>query len=150
MNTAIPTKSLRLFCSAALIIILVSAFFPVHAQTQVKPAEEAPKSPIIKTLPPAYNDQMARLAEILGSIQYLRNLCGAGEGLLWREQMANIIAGEEPIEERKADMISRFNRGFRAYRDIYRECTPSAVEVVNRYMRQGKRLSGEIPNQYGR
>ncbi len=138
----------RNFYGLMLVILLaLSPFSQANAQSEVKPAEETVK---LKTLPPAYNNQMARLAEILGSLQYLRKLCGAGEGLLWREQMENIIESEDPTEERKADIISRFNRGFRAYREIYRECTPTAVEVVNRYMRQGTRLSGEIPNQFGR
>jgi len=129
------------------IFLALSPNSQANAQSEEKSAEETVK---LKTLPPAYNNQMARLAEILGSLQYLRKLCGAGEGLLWREQMENIIESEDPTEERKADIISRFNRGFRAYREIYRECTPTAIEVVNRYMRQGTRLSGEIPNQFGR
>jgi len=122
---------------------------PVLAQTDETSIEE----PVIEKpgfLPPAYNDKMARLAEVLGAVQYLRKLCGAAEGLKWREQMENIIAGEQPTAERKADLVSRFNRGFRSYREIHRECTPTAVEVVNSYMRQGTRLAGEIPNQYGR
>ena len=113
-------------------------------------AEEQAKKAIIKTLPPAYNSQMRRLAEILGAIHYLRELCDAREGSLWRDQMENIITNEEPSPERKADLISRFNRGYRTYREIYRECTPTAIEAINLYMRQGTRLAGEIPNRFGR
>ena len=136
---------IRILLAAMLLAIPCSPF----AQTKKKPAQEEPK-PQVKTLPPAYNDQMLRLAEILGSIHYLRDLCGASEGTLWRDQMENIISSEEPTAERKAELISRFNRGFRTYREVYRECTPTAVEAVNLYMRQGTRLAGEIPSRYGR
>ncbi len=120
-----------------------------QAQQSKTPVQEEIQ-PKAKTLPPAYNNQMLRLAEILGAIHYLRNLCGADEGMLWRNQMENIINNEEPSQQRKADLIGRFNRGFRSYREIYRECTPTAVEAVNLYLRHGTRLAGEIPDRYGR
>ncbi len=119
------------------------------AQQSKNPAQEETESRI-KTLPPAYNKQMSRLAEIMGAIHYLRNLCGADEGMLWRDQMENIIKNENPSQQRKAELIARFNRGFRSYREIYRECTPTAVEAVNLYLRHGTRLAGEIPDRYGR
>lgn len=100
-------------------------------------------------LPPAYDEQMMRLAEILGSLHYLRELCGAKEGQLWREQMEEMIALEEPTEIRRARLIARFNRGFRGYREIYRECTPAAAEAANRHLRQGVRLATEIPSRFG-
>ncbi|MFK5979783.1 MAG: TIGR02301 family protein [Rhizobiaceae bacterium] len=110
---------------------------------------EAPK-PRINVLPPAYDNQMMRLAEILGALHYLRELCGSNEKQLWREKMTFLIANEEPTDERKARLISNFNKGFRGFREIYRECTPTAVTAANRYLKQGARLSAEIPDRYGR
>jgi uncharacterized protein (TIGR02301 family) len=112
-------------------------------------AAEEPEAPKIRTLPPAYDDQMARLAEILGALHYLRALCDANEGQTWREQMEMMIETEQPTNERRAQLIARFNRGFRGYREIYRECTPSAAEAANRYLRQGIRLTAEIPTRFG-
>lgn len=112
-------------------------------------AEQGTEAPKIQTLPPAYDDQMLRLAEILGSLHYLRELCGADEGQLWRNQMEDMLAKEEPTEERRLQMIARFNRGFRGYREIYRECTSSAAEAANRFLRQGIRIAAEIPSRYG-
>ena len=130
---------------------ILMIFQPVIIQAQNKneavPEEAQTK---LKTLPPAYNDEMLRLAEIIGALHYLRELCGANEKLLWRDQMANIIANEDPNPVRKAELISRFNRGFRTYQEIYRECTPTAVEAVNLYLRQGTKLAGEIPGRFGR
>ncbi|GIL03204.1 MAG: TIGR02301 family protein [Alphaproteobacteria bacterium] len=104
----------------------------------------------VRELPPAYEEEMLRLAEILGSLHYLRELCGAQEGQLWREQMQELLDKEEPTAERRARLIARFNRGYRGYREIHRECTPAAAEAANRYLRQGIRIAAEIPNRYGR
>ena len=119
----------------------------VHAQQEETAEPEAPK---VKILPPAYDNQMMRLSEILGALHYLRELCGANEGQLWRDQMAEMIAKEEPSEERRAQMIANFNRGFRGFQETYRECTESAIEANNRYIFEGTKLSGEIPTRYGR
>ncbi len=130
---------------------------PVFSQKKTKKktaeppvVEEQAKKTRLKTLPPAYNDKMLRLAEILGAMHYLRELCGAKEEMKWRKQMENLLANEDPTEKRKADLIGRFNRGFRTFSEIHAECTPTAVEAANLYLRQGTKLAGEIPNRYGR
>jgi len=120
------------------------------AQTAAKKKDPEEINPKITVLPPAYDDQMMRLAEILGALHYLRELCGANEGQLWREQMQNMLVTEDPTDARKARLIANFNKGFRGFREIYRECTPTAVTATNRYIRQGTRLSAEIPDRYGR
>lgn len=153
-----PVRALRmrLFVQALLIATLCAS--PGHALSvkEVKPgaatqgeAVVAPPPPPVPTLPPAYEEPMLRLSEILGSLHYLRELCGAKEGQMWRQQMEAMIASEEPNDSRKALLIARFNRGFRGFQEIYRECTPSAAESANRYLQQGARLSAEIPGRYG-
>ena len=121
--------------------------YPAHAQETTTEEPEAPK---IRVLPPAYDNQMMRLAEILGALHYLRELCGAKEEQLWRDQMKNLLEKEEPTTERRALLIARFNRGFRGFNETYRECTDAAIEANNRYIRQGIRLANEIPGRYGR
>lgn len=143
---------------ATLLAVLAAAFLtvapaPALAQSKAKTdpsatEEKQPEGPTL--LPPAYEEEMMRLAEILGALHYLRDLCGAKEGQLWREQMQELLDKEEPTEARRAQLIARFNRGYRGYREIYRECTPAAAEAANRYLRQGTRIAAEIPNRYGR
>lgn len=113
------------------------------------PAEIQPAQPPAIELPPAYEEQMLRLAEILGSLHYLRELCGAEEGQTWRQEMEKMLQAEQPAEARSQKLIARFNRGYRSFREIYRECTPSAAEAANRYLRQGVRIASEIPSRYG-
>ncbi|MEM7067805.1 MAG: TIGR02301 family protein [Pseudomonadota bacterium] len=125
---------------------------PVLSQTatDTENSEETPSQPKIRVLPPAYDAQMMRLSEILGSLHYLRELCGANEGQLWREQMQNLIVKEEPTPERKARMTARFNQGFRGFQETYRSCTAAALEANNRYIAEGEKLANEIPSRYGR
>ena len=43
-----------------------------------------------------YDGDLVRLAEILGALHYLRNVCGANEGQKWRNQMQALIDAEIP------------------------------------------------------
>lgn len=133
--------------------MLAAAVVSSPALAQNKDAkEEAPPAATgeqVETLPPAYEEQMLRLSEILGSLHYLRELCNAKEGQVWREQMESLLEKEEPTQTRREHLIARFNHGFRGFQEIYRECTPAAAEAANRYLRQGARLAAEIPNRYG-
>lgn len=134
---------------AALWVVAALSSTPSFAQSGNAESEEA-SAPAVKVLPPAYDAQMMRLSEILGALHYLRELCGAKEEQQWREQMSNLIEKEEPTQERRAQMIARFNRGFRGYQETYRECTPAAIEANDRFLFEGAKLAGEIPGRYGR
>lgn len=121
-----------------------------EAAGEAQGEEQQPEQPKIKTLPPAYEGQLMRLSEILGALHYLRNLCGAEEGQLWRDEMQKLIAAEKPSEQSQAQMVAAFNRGFRGYAEIHRECNEPAIEAANQFLAQGTRIAAEIPNRYGR
>ncbi len=89
-----------------------------------------------------------RLAEVLGSLHYLRNLCGEA-GDKWRGQMEKLLAAENPDPTRRAKFIANFNRGYRSFDEIYVNCTPSATEAISRYMKEGEALTREIAGRYG-
>ncbi len=95
-----------------------------------------------------YDGEMMRLAELLGSLHYLRNLCG-DSGTAWRDQMEALISTEAPAEDRRARLIARFNSGFRSFDSVYTSCTASAVEAIERYMLEGETLAKEIAAKYG-
>ncbi len=80
-----------------------------------------------------FEPQLLRLAEILGSLHFLRNLCGE-DGDEWRGRMEALIAAEEPDEARRALFVARFNRGYQAFETNYATCTDAAVEAIARYM----------------
>jgi len=55
-----------------------------------------------------YDTKLMRLAEILGAVHYLRELCGANEGQTWRNRMQELIEGEGAASLRRAQLTSRF------------------------------------------
>lgn len=144
------------FLLALCIALVAAGAQPVFAQTaegEVSGEDtttEEDSAPRIRTLPPAYEAQMLRLAEVMGALHYLRALCGADEGQLWRDEMQKLLEAEEPTAERRAQLTAHFNRGFRGYAEIYRECTQPASDAANQFLKQGMRLASEIPNRYGR
>lgn len=99
---------------------------------------------------PPYEPQLQRLSEILGALHYLRPLCGAAEGSVWRDQMEALIAAEQPTPERRGRMVSRFNQGYRSFASVYRSCTPAASFAIERYTEEGARISRDIASRYGR
>ncbi|MCI5077377.1 TIGR02301 family protein [Oricola sp.] len=95
-----------------------------------------------------YDESLLRLAEVLGSIHYLRNLCGE-ESNEWRDQMEGMLAAENPEPVRRARLIASFNRGYRTFDSVYVTCTEQALAAAERYMSEGATLSREITNRYG-
>ncbi|WFP75264.1 TIGR02301 family protein [Mesorhizobium sp. WSM4906] len=91
---------------------------------------------------------LMRLAEVLGSLHFLRNLCGE-KGDRWRVEMEKLLESENPDPDRRARFIASFNRGYRSFRSTYTQCTPSATEAIARYMKEGETLSRDIASRYG-
>ncbi|WP_338531194.1 TIGR02301 family protein [Nitratireductor thuwali] len=95
-----------------------------------------------------YDKQLMRLAEILGSVHFLRRLCGE-EGEAWRGQMEALLEAEAPTDERRAQLVASFNHGYRSFANIYTQCTEHAVAAIERYMAEGEELASDIVLHYG-
>jgi uncharacterized protein (TIGR02301 family) len=95
-----------------------------------------------------FDGNLQRLAEILGALHYLRNICGANEGLKWRNEMQSLVDAETPGGDRRAKMIASFNRGYRGYQQTYRSCTPAADVVIRRYLEEGSKIAREMTARY--
>ncbi|ESY63411.1 MAG: TIGR02301 family protein [Mesorhizobium sp.] len=91
---------------------------------------------------------LMRLAEVLGSLHFLRNLCGE-KGDQWRVEMEKLLDSENPDAERRARFIASFNRGYRSFGGTYTQCTASATEAISRYMKEGETLTRDIASRYG-
>ncbi|MBU0585084.1 MAG: TIGR02301 family protein [Alphaproteobacteria bacterium] len=91
---------------------------------------------------------LMRLAEVLGSLHFLRNLCGE-KGDQWRGLMERLLAAENPDEERRARFVANFNRGYRSFEGTYTSCTASATEAIGRYTVEGETLARELAARYG-
>jgi uncharacterized protein (TIGR02301 family) len=95
-----------------------------------------------------YEGRMVRLAEILGALHYLRNLCGE-HGSKWRDEMEAILKSDNPDPQTRTKLIASFNRGYRSYADVYRTCTASATAAIDRYMKEGAAISDDIVTRFG-
>jgi uncharacterized protein (TIGR02301 family) len=85
-----------------------------------------------------------RLVEILGAIHYLRELCGAQEGQIWRDQMKEILRNEGTTAVRRAKLVNSFNDGYRGYRRTYRTCTQSATLATARFSTEGSNIAASL------
>ncbi len=95
-----------------------------------------------------YDAELARLAEILGALHYLRAICGANDADKWRGEMQALLAAEAPTGERRARMMVSFNRGYRGFQQTYRTCTPAAGLAIRRYLAEGAKIAREITARY--
>jgi uncharacterized protein (TIGR02301 family) len=96
-----------------------------------------------------YETEIQRLAEILGALHYLRDLCGAREGQMWRTEMQALLDAEAPSGERRDRLTASFNRGYRGFQQTYRTCTPAADLSIRRYLDEGAKIARDITARYG-
>lgn len=98
--------------------------------------------------PAPFDNDLQRLAEIMGALHYLRGICGANEGAKWRNEMQSLIDAEAPNGERRQKIVSSFNRGYRGFQQTYRNCTPAADIAIRRYLDEGARIARDITARY--
>ena len=95
-----------------------------------------------------FDNDLQRLAEILGALHYLRPLCGANEGPKWLNEMQALIDAEAPSGERRQKIVARFNFGYRGFQQTYRSCTPAADIAIRRFLDEGARIARDITARY--
>lgn len=120
----------------------------VSAQTPKAPAPTPTPTPTTEPAPP-YEPQLLRLAELMGALSYLRDLCQAGDGAEFRDRMAKLMEAEARTQERKDLFAGAFNRGFGDYQLTYRACTPSAKEIIARFLDESAKIAKDIASRYG-
>jgi uncharacterized protein (TIGR02301 family) len=117
---------------AAFLIIACCGLGPARAQDAAAP----------------FDADLQRLAEILGTLHYLRGICGSNEGAKWRNEMQALVDAETPSGERRARMIAGFNRGYNGFQQTYRTCTPAAGIAIRRYIEEGAKISRDLTARY--
>ncbi len=119
------------------------------AAAKAAPTPVPSPSPTPTEPPPPYEPQLLRLAELLGALSYLRDLCQAGDGAEFHDKMAKLLDAEGRTPERKETLAGAFNRGFDDYQMTYRACTPAAHEIVARYLDESARIARDLAGRYG-
>ena len=114
------------------LIVLCGFLTPLRAQDAAAP----------------FDNDLQRFAEILGTLHYLRGICGSNEGSKWRNEMQALLDAETPSGERRARMIAGFNRGYNGFQQTYRSCTPAATLAIRRYIDEGLKISRDLTARY--
>jgi uncharacterized protein (TIGR02301 family) len=148
---AAPTQASRLARGPAIgwVIRLLLACAPIFLTgLSIGTAELAMTGPVQAQNAVPFDKDLQRLSEILGSLHYLREICGANEGPKWRQQMQALLDAEAPSGERHDQLIARFNDGYRGFRQTYRTCTPAARVAIRRYLEEGTKISRDLTARY--
>ena len=121
-----------------------------EAPAQAPPVAAPPADPPpVAEKPAPYDAQLARLAEILGSIHYLRTLCG-GESGDWRISMQQLLDADTANEpSRRGRLTAAFNRGYRSFASVHTTCTEAARTAEDRHRNEGATLAAEIAARFG-
>lgn len=122
---------------------------PAQPPTQQRPAEPPPPPPEPELPPPPYEPQLLKLAEIMGSLAYLRTLCAAREAPDWRERMAALLESEGRSPLRRERLTGAYNRGFRAYSATHRVCSDGSQEASARLAGEGEKLARALAGRFG-
>jgi uncharacterized protein (TIGR02301 family) len=91
-----------------------------------------------------YDDRLMRLSEILGAVHYLRELCGANDGQMWRERMRELMDAEGSTALRRAKLTRSFNSGYRSYSRTYNSCTASAQTAITKFLAEGAEIADAL------
>jgi uncharacterized protein (TIGR02301 family) len=91
-----------------------------------------------------YDGKLLRLCEILGAVHYLRELCGANDGQLWRDRMQELMDTEGSSALRRAKLTRSFNNGYRSYSRTYNSCSSSAQAAINRFLAEGAEIASNL------
>jgi uncharacterized protein (TIGR02301 family) len=152
----------RIFLTCAAVLAMLFTSFAVTGSVRAQPAKaqatkpqaakppatppEAPK-PDAAILP--YDRDLDRLAEVMGTLAFLRDLCGHKDGAAWRDRMNALMEAEGTTPERRNRLAGAYNRGFHGLQPGYHRCTPAAGLLGERLMREGAGLSRSITSRYG-
>ena len=126
----LPASNLNALPSFALLVCILLATSTLGAGRVIAAADTKP-----------YDTKLYRLSEILGAVHYLRELCGANDGQLWREHMRSLITAEGSSALRRARLTRSFNNGYRSYSRTYSACTPSAKTAIERFIVEAVEIS---------
>lgn len=142
----------RIACLAAAVIL---ALAPIPADAQQAPRPRAPSQPapppdVSTEAPPApYEKDLLALAEVMGSLAFLRRLCAASDAMEWPQRMEALLQSEGVTDARRARLAGAYNKGFRDFALTYRICTDNAVLASSRFLTKGEELSRSIAARYG-
>lgn len=115
---------------------------PGGAEATPNPDAAAPEPP------PPYEPLVLRLAEILGALTYLDELCAVDKSIDLRARMQNLLEAEGATKFRRDRLAGTFNRSYRGYERSYQACTANAQVIIGRFLNEGAAISRDLLHHY--
>lgn len=137
---------------SSFVIALVAVFQPAcllaaGSVQQIKTEKQEP-APAFKQAP--YDDKLVQLAEVLGSLDFIRNLCERDGEPQWKAMMGQLLDSDAKDEAaRREKLTAAFNRGYRTFSAIQTTCSAQLRATAERYRNEGATLATEIATRYG-
>jgi uncharacterized protein (TIGR02301 family) len=135
-------------CAAILLPLVLC--LPAEAQQRPRPPappqaqpETPPETPLL------YEPQLLRLAETLGVVAWMSQLCGPPGGDVWRQRVEQLIEAEAATPARRERLAGAYNRGFLGHQAAHRQCTERGRTVVERKMREAREIAQDLSNRFG-
>lgn len=138
---------------ALILLALLMASPSQGQQRSSRPAQQAAPPPAQPAPPPpptGYEPLLLRLAEVMGGVAYLSDLCGGAVQApdAVRRKMQELIDTEAQNELQRERLAGAYNRGFTGYQ-MHRICRPGSRIALERLVQEGTRLSQEISARFG-
>lgn len=147
---------------AGLALAGLLAASPVAMAQQRPQRAPAPQAapPVTQPVPPVdapgpvYEARLLRLAEIMGALSFMADLCQPSTTVpppaeAWRARMRDLMDAEGQTPVMKERLAGAYNRGVTGYRAGYRSCTASGRLAVERLLNEGATLAHDLAGRYG-
>lgn len=135
-------------------ILLIALCLINPALAAEKPAKPAPAPPpAIERPPTVFEPQLLQLAETMGGLAFLADLCPdlhetSQSGQLWRDKTAGLIEAEATGPRLKGLLAGAYNRGFTGLEITHKNCTEAAQALYARDLETAHHLSQTLARRY--
>jgi len=119
------------------------------ARPKASPPKQEPQPEARDEAEAPYEGQLLRLSEIMGSLAYLRDLCGTDDGEMFHTEMSDLLQAESGSEARRDRLAGAYNKGFTNFETVYHSCTANAQNLMGTYLREGHSLAHDIVSRFG-
>ena len=101
----------------------------------------------VQAVDPLYEPELEQLSQVLGSLYFLSPLCSKG-GKDWRVEMSELIALDNPDDDRRQRLAGAFNDGYQAYGRLYRSCTDSARAALTKLLGEAEQKARDLHSHF--
>ncbi|MCA3563848.1 MAG: TIGR02301 family protein [Methylocystis sp.] len=135
----------RLLLALCLAALATGAVAQQHRPAAPPPVREEPTP---EPPPAAYEPELLRLAEVLGTLSFLTGLCEQRGSESWQLRMAQLLDTEGTTVLRRERLAGAYNRGYIGHQPAHRTCTEASRLVIERLIQQGQKLTRELSIRY--